>query len=118
MSRHVSKEDMEFWKNNSHSQAVNCIVHGDLNSSNVLINDKNEVVAFIDFGFGGYGNKYDDIGRIIGRSPEAFKNEIVKSYEQYSNAKIDEQTLNNSIETWSNIDSAYINYMRKIGIYE
>lgn len=118
LSRHVSKEDMEFWKNNSHGQTVNCIVHGDLNSSNVLINDKNEVVAFIDFGFGGYGNKYDDIGRIIGRSPEAFKNEIVKSYEQYSNAKIDEQILNNSIETWSNIDSAYINYMRKIGIYE
>ena len=53
-----------------------------------------------------------------GRSPEAFKSEIVKSYEKFSNSQIDEKTLNNSIETWSNIDNAYINYMRKIGIYE
>lgn len=118
LNRHVSNEDMGFWKRSLHNNEVECIVHGDLNSSNVLINEDNKVVAFIDFGFGGYGNKYDDIGRIIGRSPEAFKSEIVKSYEKFSNSQIDEKTLNNSIETWSNIDNAYINYMRKIGIYE
>ena len=118
LTKHVSKEDMEFWKNKSCEEKTECVVHGDLNSSNVLINDNNEVVAFIDFGFGGYGNKYDDIARIIGRTPKEFKNEIIKSYEEYSTTKLNEKILDNEIQTWTNIDNAYINYMRKIGIYE
>ena len=46
------------------------------------------------------------------------KNDIVKSYESYSNAKLNSEVLHNNIETWTNIDNGYINYMRTIGIYE
>lgn len=117
LNLHVSKEDKEFWENREKSE-TNCLVHGDLNSSNILLDDNNKVTAFIDFGFGGFGNKYDDISRIIGRTPEQFKEEIIKSYEQYSDSKLNEKVLDNEIKTWNNIDNAYINYMKKIGIYE
>lgn len=115
---HVSKEDMEFWKYDQFkNKEINCLVHGDLNSSNVLIGQDKKVKAFIDFGFGGYGNKYFDIARIIGRSDIRFKENIVNEYEKISNQNLDLKLLDEEINIWSNIDNAYINYMRKIGIY-
>lgn len=116
---HVHSEDKVFWQYNEFSKKDNtCLVHGDLNSSNVLLDENNHVSAFIDFGFGGFGNKYFDIARIIGRCPDSFKNEIVKSYESLSQNELDKNVLNTEIDIWKNIDSAYINYMRGIGIYE
>ena len=115
---HVAQNDMKFWYPSTLSSDDNCLVHGDLNSSNILLDENHHVSAIIDFGFGGFGNKYNDIGRIIGRCPETFKNDIVKSYESYSNAKLNSEVLHNNIETWTNIDNGYINYMRTIGIYE
>jgi len=116
---HVSEEDREFWNYEEFSEKENnCLVHGDLNSSNVLLDKNNHVSAIIDFGFAGYGNKYFDVARIIGRCPTQFKNSIVKNYEKYSSEKLDENVLNTEIDIWTNIDNGYINYMRKIGIYE
>ena len=115
---HVNKDDMSFWVPTSIYFDNNCLVHGDLNSSNILLDKNYRVTAIIDFGFGGFGNKYNDIGRIIGRCPTPFKNEIVNSYEQYSNSKLDSKLLDININTWANIDNSYINYMRTIGIYK
>ena len=117
LTLHVSKEDRAFW-NEKTKINTNCLVHGDLNSSNIILDDNNDVAAIIDFGFGGYGNKYDDIARIIGICPPEFKDRIVKSYEKYSNESLNNITLNENIDTWNKIDSGYINYMRKIGIYK
>lgn len=115
---HVSDEDIKFWQNKPVTKEKSCLVHGDLNSSNILLDDNNHISAVIDFGFGGFGNKYDDVARIIGRCPDNFKKDIVESYEAYSNSKLDSKVLDNNIETWSNIDNAYINYMETIGIYK
>lgn len=115
---HVAKSDMNFWNPSSLSSSEDCLVHGDLNSSNILLDENNHVTAIIDFGFGGFGNKYNDIGRIIGRCPSSFKDEIIKSYEAYSNEKLDNKFLDSNIDIWTNIDNSYINYMRTIGIYE
>ena len=119
LKRHVSEEDMKFWKfkNNVKNENSTCLVHGDLNSSNILIDDNNKVTAFIDFGFGGVGNKYDDIARIIGRTPIEFKKSIINYYEDVSGQHLNIEAVENEIETWKNIDNAYINYMKKIGIY-
>ena len=119
LKKHVSKDDMAFWNfRDEDKNHLSCLVHGDLNSSNVLLNNDYHVTAIIDFGFGGFGNKYDDISRIIGRCPNNFKEEIIKNYEKYSKEKIDTNELDRNIGIWGNIDQSYINYMRKIGIYK
>lgn len=116
---HVDPKDMEFWNYNQFiKKDNNCLVHGDLNSSNIIIDENNHISAIIDFGFGGFGNKYFDIARIIGRCPSKFKKEIIESYEKISNDRLNYKILDNEINIWTNIDNAYINYMRGIGIYE
>lgn len=116
---HVSQNDKVFWKYEEFkNKEHDTLVHGDLNSSNILLDDNNHVTAIIDFGFGGFGNPYFDIARIIGRCPDSFKDEIISSYEQLSNEQLNYPLLNDEIRVWSNIDNSYINYMRKIGIYE
>lgn len=117
---HVDSKDKVFWKHDEFGKKDhNCLVHGDLNSSNILLDENNHISAVIDFGFGGFGNKYFDIARILSRKyPDGFKDEIIKSYEKFSNTKLDYPVLDNEIDIWTNIDNAYINYMRKIGIYE
>lgn len=119
LKKHVSKNDMKFWKNNNfkifdRDLKTKCLVHGDLNSSNILLDDDNNVTAVIDFGFAGYGNKYFDIARIIGRCPKNFEKSIVNEYELLENKKINEEELNKNIDIWNNIDQGYINYMKSI----
>ena len=120
LEKHVSKEDNEFWFNNNFKiePSDQCLVHGDFNSSNVLLDNDNNVTAIIDFGFGGFGSKSQDVSRIIGRCPENFKEPIINAYEKYAENELERNQLNQDIETWNNIDNAYINYMSKIGIYK
>lgn len=118
LDKHVSENDKDFWKYYNFDGENNCLVHGDFNSSNILLDDNNNVTAIIDFGFSGFGNKYMDISRIIGRCPNNFKNSIISSYENIDNHFLDMNLLDNDITIWNNIDSGYINYMKKIGIYE
>ena len=116
---HVSQNDKVLWKYEEFkNKEHDTLVHGDLNSSNILLDNNYHVAAIIDFGFGGFGNPYFDISRIIGRCPVTFKDEIIKSYEELSCKDLDYNTLNKEIKIWENIDNSYINYMRKVGIYK
>ena len=118
---HVSDKDQLFWNTKNfkiENKSDYCLVHGDFNSSNVLLDDNNNVCAIIDFGFGGFGNKYFDISRIIGRSPNSFKENIISSYQSFENKELNNVELDKNIDIWNKIDSGYINYMRKIGIYK
>ena len=118
---HVSEKDQLFWNTNNfkiENKSEYCLVHGDFNSSNVLLDDNNNVCAIIDFGFGGFGNKYMDISRIIGRCPESFKKPIISSYQNFESKGLSNSEVDKNIDIWNNIDSGYINYMRKIGIYK
>lgn len=117
---HVDPKDKVFWHSEDlNKKEKNCLVHGDFNSSNILLDENNHVSGIIDFGFAGFGNKYDDIARILSRSyPENFKTEIIHNYEDFCKSKLEEPILTHGITTWTNIDNAYINYMRGIGIYD
>lgn len=54
---HVDEKDKVFWKYEDFSKKDHTsLVHGDLNSSNILLDDNNHISAIIDFGFGGFGN--------------------------------------------------------------
>lgn len=120
LDEHVNTQDKLFWQSNNFKLPKEdyCLVHGDLNSSNILLDDNNNITAIIDFGFGGFGSKYFDISRIIGRCPSSFKAYIINSYEKLENSRINMSRLNTDIDTWNNIDQGYINYMRTIGIYK
>jgi len=117
---HLLKEDKVFWKYDEFSKKDNtCLVHGDLNPGNIIVDKNGHISAVIDFGFAGFGNKYFDIARILSRvPPEDFKNGIINAYEEISGEKLDYDVLNKEIKLWRDIDSGYINYMRTIGIYE
>lgn len=66
LNKHVDPKDQVFWKYKEFKgKENNCLVHGDLNSSNIILDENNHISAVIDFGFGGFGNKYYDISRII-----------------------------------------------------
>lgn len=113
INNNISFEDIDLSSN-----LDNILVHGDLNSDNILLDDNNRVIGVIDFSFGGYGDKYDDIARIIGRTSPRFKNQIIKCYEDCSKENLDLDFLNKKIITWKNIDNSYINYMKKAGIFK
>ena len=120
INMHISEDNKKFWKYKEFSKKDNtCLVHGDLNSSNILLDENNHVSGIIDFGFAGFGNKYFDIARILSRKyPEGFKEGIIKAYEDISCEKLDLNILDTEIKLWNDIDNGYINYMRGIGIYE
>ena len=119
ITTHISEQNKVFWKYNEFSKKNNnTLVHGDLNSSNILLDENNHIAGIIDFGFGGFGNPYFDIARIIGRTPEYFKKEIIENYEKISNLTLDTNLLDNEIDIWKNIDNSYIEYMKSIGIYK
>ncbi len=87
--------------------------------SNVILDNDNHICAVIDFGFAGFGNKYFDLARVLSRDyPPVFRDYIINSYEQLEGASLDISELDKNINTWKKIDSGYMNYMIKIGIYE
>lgn len=119
LDSHIPNKNKVFWKYDEFKRKKqNTLVHGDLNSSNILLDQNNNLTAIIDFGFGGFGNPYFDISRIIGRCPESFRDEIINSYEEISQSKIDKNILNSEVDIWKKIDESYIEYMRSIGIYQ
>ncbi len=120
LDKHVSNEDKEFWMSNNFEFSGNrCLVHGDLNLSNVILDNNNHIAAVIDFGFSGFGNKYFDLARVLSRNyPPIFRDYIINSYEELEGASLDIAELDKNVDTWKKIDSGYMNYMIKIGIYE
>lgn len=120
IDKHLAENDKKFWNYKEFRQKENsCLVHGDLNLSNILIDENNHITGVIDFGFAGFGNKYFDIARILSRNcPGNFKEDVIRNYEELSNIKLDYDVLDNEIALWKDIDGGYIEYMRRIGIYK
>ena len=118
IEKHIHEENKKFWKYDEFIKKENtCLVHGDLNLSNILIDENNHITGVIDFGFAGFGNKYFDIARVLSRNcPATFKEKVIKNYEQLSNSKLDANILDTEIKLWKEIDSNYIKYMKDVGI--
>ncbi len=117
LSFHIDKSNRGFWNiKDRNSDESNEIVHGDLNASNVILDENYNVSGIIDLSFVGLANKYYDIARIIGRCNPKFKKYIIESYEKISGKKLDSLELENKILLWNQIDNSYINYMKKAGI--
>ncbi|MBR1540935.1 MAG: aminoglycoside phosphotransferase family protein [Clostridia bacterium] len=116
---HLDASSRRFWNYNEFKHKDNsCLVHGDFNPGNIIIDENNHIAAVIDFGFAGFGNKYFDISRIIGRLPADYKEPIIRHYEEISGQKLDYDMLETETKVWSDIDNGYIKYMKGIGIYK
>lgn len=114
---HLDEDNKKFWKYKEFIEKDNsCLVHGDFNPGNIIVDKDNHIAAVIDFGFGGFGNKYFDISRIIGRLPQNYKEPIIRNYEKISGEKLDYDVLETEIAIWTDIDNGYIKYMQKVGI--
>ena len=82
------------------------LVHGDLNLGNILLDENDKVIGFIDFCFAGTGNPNMDVARIVSRpAPDEFKDTFLS---QFKNEKeIDRMKI-----AWQNIDNGYAEHIR------
>ncbi|MDR1476906.1 MAG: aminoglycoside phosphotransferase family protein [Rickettsiales bacterium] len=85
-----------------------CVVHGDLNPSNVIIDDSGNVAGVIDFCFAGIGGKTADVARIVGRSPPAFGEMFLSALGIRKNGG----EIRDMIDTWNYVEMEYIGFIK------
>ena len=87
-------------------------VHGDLNIGNIILDDNDDIVAFIDFAFASLSERYSDLSRISCRVNTEFLNDILTTYEKISNHKINPEKIAQRNKMWNYIEEQYIIYMK------
>lgn len=87
-------------------------VHGDLNIGNILLDNNNNICAFIDFAFTGLSDIYCDLSRISCRVNEEFLHKTLKQYELLSNIKIDMNKINSRNKMWKYVEEQYLIYAK------
>ena len=88
-------------------------VHGDLNIGNILLDENDEINAFLDFSFTGLSDIYCDLSRISCRVDDNFLNKILNNYETLSGKKLDLNKIQKRNSMWKYIEEQYIVYMKK-----
>ncbi len=89
------------------------LVHGDLNIGNILLDENNEIVAFLDFAFFGLSDIYSDLSRISCRVDDEFMDILIKNYEKINNIVIDKNKIERRNKMWKYVEEQYIIYMKK-----
>lgn len=102
--------DSDLLKQDEEKELV--FVHGDLNIGNILLDEDDDIVAFIDFAFAGLSERYSDLSRISCRVDEEFLNDILSTYEEINNYKIDYDKIAERNKMWKYIEEQYIIYMK------
>lgn len=90
-----------------------CIVHGDFNPGNILVDDDLNVVAVIDFSFASLSDRSSDIGRFLSRTNNTFCDFLINSYNTYSKIKCNKDHVNIIAHIFKYVDCKYIDYMDK-----
>lgn len=88
------------------------LVHGDLNIRNILLNENDDVTAFIDFAFVGLSERHVDLSRMFVQVDGAFLNNIIHKYEEISHFKIDQAKIEKRNKMWKYIEEQYVVYMK------
>lgn len=83
-----------------------CLVHGDLNLGNILLDENDKMIGVIDFCFAGTGNPNMDVARMVSRpAPEEFEQEFLSYFD-------DEEEITRMKEAWHHIDNGYAEHIR------
>ena len=83
--------------------------HGDFNPGNILVDNNGRLVAVLDYAFISVSCRTNDLSRLIGRLPEDFREPMLNAL----GYEVDKDELDLLINLWSQIDSGYIDYMRR-----
>jgi aminoglycoside phosphotransferase (APT) family kinase protein len=89
-------------------------IHGDLNIGNIILDEKNDIKAIIDYSFSGVGDIYSDISIILCRVDDIFSKQIVEKYENSANIKLNREKLFDRIRLRKYIEEQYKNFMVKM----
>lgn len=92
------------------SELVLC--HGDLNPGNILMDNKFNVVAILDFAFVSVSSPINDLSRIIGRLPGDFEEIMLNQFNKTFNTNITSFEINNLIKMWDYVEEKYIDYIK------
>ena len=87
-------------------------VHGDLNIGNIILDENDDICAFIDFSFTGLSDIYCDLSRISCRVDKNFLDKILLKYEKISGRKLDMDKIEKRNSMWKYVEEQYIIYMK------
>lgn len=103
--------DLMHLDKNEEKEKVFC--HGDLNIGNIILDEDNNINAFIDFAFASISTRIADLSRISCRVSNDFLNTIIRKYEKINSLTIDINELQNCNSMWKYVEEQYIIYMKK-----
>lgn len=103
--------DLTFLAINEKKELV--LVHGDLNIGNILLDENNNITAFIDFSFVSLSTRCADLSRISCRISVEFLNKIINEYEKLSGISIDTKEMERCNGMWKYVEEQYVIYMKK-----
>ena len=84
-----------------------CLVHGDLNLGNILLDEDDRMIGVIDFAFSGMGNPNMDVARMVSRpAPCEFEDAFLAYFE-------DKDEISRMKDAWQHIDNGYAEHIRK-----
>lgn len=91
-----------------------CLVHGDFNQGNILIDDNNHVTAVIDFAFASRSVPETDIGRFLSRADDEFGEFVINAYDDLSHegAKCQRQRVKEIAKLFQYVDMKYMDYLK------
>jgi len=89
------------------------LVHGDLNIGNILLDENDDITAFIDFSFVSLSTRCADLSRISCRISTEFLNKIISEYEKLNGILIDSKEIKRCINMWKYVEEQYVIYMKK-----
>lgn len=88
-----------------------CLVHGDFNPGNILVDKNLNISAVIDFSFGSISDRNADIGRLLSRTDLKFCRYVLDAYNSYSNRPCNESRAIAIANVFKYVDWKYVQYI-------
>lgn len=105
-------EKYQSFDNSLTGRIEDCVVHGDLNPGNILVDSDGRVIGIIDHAFAGRAHEIFDLSNLISRCPRDWKDALVAAYEDATGKIVDMPVLDEFINCRRRIEAGYIKYMK------
>ena len=89
-----------------------CIVHGDLNPGNVLVDEADHVCGIIDFAFASVSDCYADLGRFVGRAEPKLGQALVQAYQKQNQHNCLTDRIQQIVDLFQYVEFKYVQYMQ------